>query len=413
MKKIVIFTIFTLLLTLQTTWAESSIVWAGARSSIYGAVPFPEDSSWGFIMKNMVAKNSAQIPCGIWIVGHLDSRNGNCFLEFEKPDTMTTVPDHVSFLGDDPDWNYEVNDHEATLNYFDVNGIKVMLQVEPGLADLPTLMDIVMQKYGHHESVIGFGFDIEWFNVPDDQNVNGGETGYENKVNYELASSWNNQLKEYNPNYQLFLKHWLKDYLAETANDIIDDILYIDDSQGFGYADDPLWEMEWEFADWASYFNPAPVGYQIGYEQDVDWWPNLDDPLENIAGSIKWAIDQNESSQKLGMFWVDFTLYHDSITEIWENKGYSNIDVPISNFLNVKNSHFSFNTVKNSIKINFKESDNIEINIYNLSGKNVKSLKSNNNLKSASINTSQLSKGCYIVKVKFNNHNYNQSLFIK
>lgn len=405
---------FALLVFAPMLFADAPIVWAGARSSIYGAVPFPEDSSWSFIMKNMVAKNNAQIPTGIWIVGHLDSRNGNCFLEFDKPDTMTTVPEHISFLGDDPDWQVEVNDHEATLNYFDANGIKVMLQVEPGLADLPTLMDIVMQKYGHHECVIGFGFDIEWYNVPDDQNVNGGGT-YSNKVNYALASAWNNQLKTYNPNYQFFIKHWLTDYLAETPQDVVDDILYIDDSQGFGYAANPLWEMEAEFAAWARYFNPAPVGYQIGYANDEDWWPELEDPLENIAGSIKWAIDQDGSSQKLGMFWVDFTLYHDSITEIWDNNGYSNIVTPVSAPTVVKQKSIEVHSQTGKLTVHMPQiiGESVQINLVSPAGRNVRSLNLTGHKGVISLNTTSLAKGCYLLNIKTGKEVLNTAITIR
>ena len=42
------------------------------------------------------------------------------------------------------------------LNDFDNRGVKVWLQVEPGLADIETLIDLVLTQYGHHSSIVGF-----------------------------------------------------------------------------------------------------------------------------------------------------------------------------------------------------------------------------------------------------------------
>ncbi len=309
------------LVPLSSITAATSVTWGGARSSIYGAVPFPSDTSWTYINRNIAQKTGAQNPAAIWIVGHLDSRDGSCFLEFPRPANVTTTAKNIKFIGDEPDWKIDANDHEATLDFFDANGIKVFLQVEPGMADLPELMDIVMKQYGHHSCVIGFGYDIEWYHVPDDGHVNGGGNGYANYVTKKEALAWKTQLESYNPSHTLFLKHWLPEFVAKTGNDVVNGVLYINDSQGFGYADVALSAMEEEFSSWASYFDPSPVGFQYGYEQDVDWWPNLTDPVGDIAESVQWAIDQSGSDQQLGMFWVDFTLQHKAVSDLWKQNG--------------------------------------------------------------------------------------------
>jgi len=289
--------------------AATLVEWGGARSSSYGADPFPEDVEWTNLNLNIAEKVSAKTPTAIWIVGTINSDEGSCDLEFDQPEDLDSIPENINFVGSD-----EI-DHDAMLDYFDTHGIKLFLQVEPALADLPTLMDIVMKQFGGHPCVAGFGFDIEWFNVPDEDHVNGGDnTGYENQVTKELASAWDQQLKAFNPNYTLFLKHWIPEYLAATEEDIVDDILYIDDTQGYGDID----ELVSEFTDWSTYFDPSPVGFQFGYEKDSIWWTDLSDPVAEISDGIKTALDDNGSNQKVGMFWVDFTLQNEAVADLWD-----------------------------------------------------------------------------------------------
>ena len=51
----------------------------------------------------------------------------------------------------------------ATEGRLDAAGIKVWLQVEPARCEIPMLIDLLDQQYGHHSSVIGFGLDDEWY----------------------------------------------------------------------------------------------------------------------------------------------------------------------------------------------------------------------------------------------------------
>ena len=52
---------------------------------------------------------------------------------------------------------------ESTFDAFDAAGVKVWLQVEPARCDVPMLIELMYQQYGHHSSVIGFGVDDEWY----------------------------------------------------------------------------------------------------------------------------------------------------------------------------------------------------------------------------------------------------------
>ena len=78
---------------------------------------------------------------------------GNCWAHFPQPATGTY-----------PNVNWDDTDlFESTFDAFDAAGIKVWLQVEPARCDVPMLIDLLYQQYGHHPSVIGFGVDVEWY----------------------------------------------------------------------------------------------------------------------------------------------------------------------------------------------------------------------------------------------------------
>lgn len=98
--------------------------------------------------------------------------------------------------------------HEPFLDYFDTHGIKAWLQVESGFADMPTLIDLVMKRYKHHPSVLGFGVDVEWFNPPGPD--------LNDPVTDSLGRQWESRVKSHNPVYTLFLKHFSPASLPQT-----------------------------------------------------------------------------------------------------------------------------------------------------------------------------------------------------
>jgi len=255
-----------------------NIKYAGVRSSAYGIKPFPEPEAWQVAMTSMQTRFVGSASCGIWIVGVMGGKYA-CRLEFPADGRQDS---NIVYL--------DYDKHERYLDYFDTEGIKVFLQVEPANADMTDLIDIVLNRYKHHPCVIGFGVDVEWYREADNPD-------WGMKMSDTLARDWETRVKAHNPDYQLFLKHWDRDWMPPTYRG---DIIFVDDSQML----ENFNAMLEEFIDyWSDYFEPNMVFFQIGYRSDKPWWQKLDDPPRDIGVAIAQNISQN-----CGVFWVDFTL---------------------------------------------------------------------------------------------------------
>jgi hypothetical protein len=209
--------------------------------------------------------------------------NSGCQLGFPNPTPGTTYP-NVTFKSTD--------ENEAYLNAFDAAGVKVWLQVEPGDADMLTLIDLVMRQYSRHPSVIGFGIDVEWYKKKG--NPNG------KAVTDAEASVWVSKLQTFNSSYLIFTKHWLKEKMPPTFRN---SIVFINDGQGVRSMD-ALVDV---FAAWGQAFYPAPVGFQYGYSKDKRWWKELANPPRDIGNAIL-----NRVPNTTDLLWVEFTA-----TDIW------------------------------------------------------------------------------------------------
>ena len=62
-----------------------------------------------------------------------------------------------------------------------------------------TLIDLVLSRYRHHPSVIGFGIDVEWHRWSDEN-----QEGV--AVSDDQANTWLATIRRHNPDYRLFLK---------------------------------------------------------------------------------------------------------------------------------------------------------------------------------------------------------------
>jgi hypothetical protein len=259
--------------------AGGKVAWAGARSSSYGISPFPAPCGWTAAMNTMSSYFPYSTPSGVWIVGHL-SGNG-VQLEFPKPNDGKNYGPNIKFSASDR--------HESYLKYFDTHGIKVWLQVESGFADMPTLIDLVLKRYGSHASVVGFGVDVEWFN-PRGADLN-------DPVTDQIAPAWESRVKSHSPNYSLFLKHFDQSSMPPNYRG---GIVFVDDSQEFATGAAYVAEMK----AWADRYYPNPVMYQLGYATDKAWWSQEAKPIpRSLAGRL-----QTVTRQAWGIAWVDFTL---------------------------------------------------------------------------------------------------------
>jgi hypothetical protein len=248
---------------------------AGFRFSTYGINGNPGPEYWLSVGRELSAKFLGSHPEALWIVGNFMG-DGKTYLSFHAE---TDDPNVTSGY---------VDMNEQTLDMFDQNGFKVWLQVEPGNADMLTLIDLVLNQYKHHPSVIGFGVDVEWYKS------DGSPVG--TPITDKEAEAWVKAIRAHNPNYYLFLKHWETEFMPPTYRD---GIVFINDSQQFESFD----HLISEFTEWGEHFAPSPVGFQYGYPADRDWWRELQDPPGDIGKVLIEKIPNTAS-----LFWVDFTI---------------------------------------------------------------------------------------------------------
>lgn len=249
---------------------------AGLRASSYGIQPFPAPDWWLASSQSMAGRFPDAQPTVIWIVGVVGEA-GEVWLNFPA-DTPT----------DDPYLRFEDSDfNEEYLQAFDQAGVRVWLQVEPGQADVASLIDLVLGRYGGHPSVAGFGIDVEWYQQ--DKYTEGRPVGDAE------AQRWRSRVDTHNPDYVLFLKHWLPEKMPPGYRQ---GLVFVDDSQEFS----SMQMMVDEFEIWGETFGPAPVAFQYGYQSDQPWWGALDDPPREIGETLIERLPN-----LAGLFWVDFT----------------------------------------------------------------------------------------------------------
>jgi len=249
-------------------------VGAGFRYSAYGPDYDPGPQYWSRVGQEMAERFEGAVPETIWIVGRL--RDEGTLLNFPVEGA------HPLILGSETDEN------EAALDLFDDNGFRVWLQVEPGHAPVEDLIHLVLERYKHHPSVVGFGVDVEWFEST--------EKPEGKAVTDDEARTWLAAVRTHKPGYRLFLKHW---EIGKMPPSFRSGILFVDDSQILP----SLEAMVDEFAEWGRAFSPSPVAFQYGYPSDRPWWSQLDDPPKDIGQAI---LDRVPNTG--GLYWVDFTV---------------------------------------------------------------------------------------------------------
>lgn len=259
--------------------------YAGFRASSYGYMYEAEPAYWVYVAKEMAKKFPGSKPSAIWIVS-IDYGDGTSGLSFPGPGGNYN---NIAF--DNVDMN------ERYLDAFDAAGMKVWLQVEPADASVDQLIDLVLSRYKHHPSVIGFGVDVEWLN-------SNGNPGGRPVTNAE-AQRWIQKVRSYNSNYKLFLKHWDASYMpAQHYNGIV----YISDSLDVASVSDLIDSFQYE---WSDKVPGRDVAYQIGYNLDYqnnggndrDWWGLMQDPAKTIGSGVVQRIPDT-----MGIYWVDFSV---------------------------------------------------------------------------------------------------------
>lgn len=275
-------------------------VLAGSRVSSYGfggvdSVPSPEQLTEIYL--NMAEACSNATPSAIWIVTGINESDGTCHVEFPAPDGYEN--EYITFWPGD--W------HTPYLEKLDEIGAKIFLQIESGQANVEELIKLVLDKYGHHECVVGFGVDVEWYRSDGRPNYKpASDSAIDIPVTDSAILVWDSLIKEYNSNYRLFLKHWQPEQCGSGA---LSDIIYVNDSQRHAKFTDLLRF----YKEWGDYFAPNALGFQYGYASDSLWWKEYDEPFSTIADSVALAFPERE----LHYYWVDFTLDHPKMKQHW------------------------------------------------------------------------------------------------
>jgi Polysaccharide deacetylase len=249
---------------------------AGFRYSVYGQKTDPGPAYWARVGKEMAARFPGATPEAIWIIGRKVDRG----TEFPFPVGDVGDPLITGTSGPDP--------NEAALNLFDQLRFRIWLQVEPRFASTEKLLHLMLKQYSHHRCIVGIGIDVEWNKSVDP------DAG--DPVSDEEARSWLAIARSFNPNYRLFLKHWLPEKMPPTFRE---GLLFVDDSQILPSLD----AMVDEFAQWGKTFAPSPVAFQFGYPSDRPWWIHLSDAPKEIGSRILQRIPNTQA-----LFWVNFSV---------------------------------------------------------------------------------------------------------
>jgi hypothetical protein len=231
--------------------------------------PFPSPEFWYNTGDDAAGKFPGSEIGAIWVVG-IATGEGICNLMFPS----STSYSDVLFSATD--------ESEAYLNYYDSKGIKVILQLEPGNADVSTLIKLVLDRYSKHPCVAGIGIDVEWYK--------GGRA-----ITDQEASQWYNQIASYNKNYKLALTHWQASKMPPTYRT---GLYFIYDGQQFG----SLSSMKNYYTSWANSFPNSPVGIYIGFPSDKTWWGQYSDPLSTLTSA---ALASAKNTK--GVYWVSYS----------------------------------------------------------------------------------------------------------
>jgi parallel beta-helix repeat protein len=258
------------------TPAPSSDVRMGFHYSPSGMTSMPGPSYWSNVASSATGKFSGTGGGAIWVVG-MAQAEGGCYMTFPSPGGSYS---NVLFSGSDQNEQY--------LDEFDSKGMKVFLQVEPGQADVSTLIKLVLDRYGNHPCVAGIGIDVEWLQF---KSNSGGKP-----VTDAEASQWYKLITSYNPGYQLELTHWLTSKLPPTYRT---GVFFVYDGEAIGSYN----AAKNFYTSWANAYPNNPVGYYIGFPSDKSWWSTYQDPYYTLA-SLALGSGKNVK----GVYWVSFSI---------------------------------------------------------------------------------------------------------
>jgi hypothetical protein len=276
--------------SVPTSIPASMVKVAGFRSSDYGG-PLNGNNNghdqtdpayWVSVAQRMQAKFPGSSPGAQYVVGYIETPETNTYMPFPAPAGYEGMA-NVDFG--------PTGVEEQMLTAFDAAGMKVILQVEPGNANVPMLATMILNKFKGHSSVVGFGVDVEWLRWV-------GSNSMGSQTNDAEIQTWLDAVHAINPNYKLLIKHWDPTWLGSGH---VAGVTYVTDSLNHGSYSAAITD----YVSWANHFSGSEIGYQIGYEEDMVWWLPMADPAPTIIADIKTQVP---TANIYNVYWVDFAV---------------------------------------------------------------------------------------------------------
>lgn len=263
--------------------AKEPSLYVGLRRSSYGLPARKADDAWWVQRaKEFAARFPGAQPAIVEIVSTYQN-DGSTQFEFARPAGDSGAIEHISFRPG-------AADHERALSLYDREGVKAILQIESGRADVARCLEIARSAFAAHPCVAGFGVDVEWHFYKETP----GKAG--RAVTDDEARAWTERVLSFDPRYTLFLKHWDARYMPPAYRSA--GLWFLSDSQQF----DELDGMMTDFSAWSRKLAGATVGFQFGYPKDDKWWSRLASPPTDIGRRVRADIPACRF-----LFWVDFT----------------------------------------------------------------------------------------------------------
>jgi hypothetical protein len=259
-------------------------LFVGLRRSSYGLRKQNSDDTWWLSRAKTFATNfpGAQ-PLILQIISNYQD-DGSTEIEFRKPEDYRGTTTNMTFRRGN-----KLN-HEQALTAYDTQGVKAILQFEPGNADVAACFELAHQAFRKHPCVIGLAIDTEWFRTKESSDLTG------LPIPDAEAQRWMEQVLRFNPSWLLVLKHFEPKHLPQKYRH--PNLWLLTDSQEFAS------QAEWmtDMREWAAAFKGASLGAQFGYAKDQKWWVKTALPPVDLGRALLHELPEYRM-----ILWVDFT----------------------------------------------------------------------------------------------------------
>jgi hypothetical protein len=261
---------------------KSTPLYVGLRRSSYGGKKGTDDAWWATRAKDYAANFPGATPLVLEIIsGYQD--DGSTNLEFSRPESYKGPTDHMKFADGGMD-------HERALSVYDREGVRTILQLESGSADVGRCFEAAWMKFKSHPSVAGFAIDAEWYFTKESADKTG------RPVADADAQKWMEQVLGYNKDFVLVLKHWDAKHMPKTYRH--PNLWLLSDSQDFKTRQEWLKDLE----GWGATFKGSTPGFQFGYPKDKPWWSKEAAPPMDLGRTLLEKVPACRC-----LLWVDFT----------------------------------------------------------------------------------------------------------